>query len=78
MFSQLAADCELIPQYVLIRDSPGLNPMDRDLVRMKTLEIILKPECWHLMLSIFKSREVYIVGYTEEGIKRYGESRGER
>lgn len=77
MFFQLANDCELVPQFVLITKSEGMHPLHRDPVRMKTLERVLRPECWYLVVTTWKDKEVLIIAHTKEGLKRHGESRSE-
>jgi hypothetical protein len=82
-YSQLVSVCKLVVDFVIITPGPALNPIHRDVVRMRSLYSTLKPTKWRLLKSTFKNRDTLTVQWTEEGLeyarkKRIEEHRPQR
>ena len=69
-YGQLVKDCPYPAEFVLTTEGRATNPRHRDKVRMRELHRVLKPVCWKLENSEFRSAHVVLVKYTLEGRKR--------
>lgn len=69
-FDALIDECKLVKEYISVTDSDPRYGMNRDIMRMRTLLKILKPELWIVSETKFKGEIYPIIQWTKKGIKQ--------